>query len=125
MRMHGYYSERMVATSPSLADLAPIVGMHHERLDGSGYHRAARRPHPDAGARLVAVADAFAAMLQPRPHRAALDGGPGRRRAHRRDRGGPLRPRRRAAVLAEAGHAPGRRRHRPAGLSDREVEVLG
>ena len=65
VRMHGYYSERILATSPSLAPLAPLVGMHHERLDGSGYHRCCTAAGIPMGARLLAVADAFAAMLQP------------------------------------------------------------
>src|SRR4051794_37342562 len=52
-RMHGYYSERIVATSPSLA---PLVGLHHERLDGSGYHRCCTAVSIPMAARLVAVA---------------------------------------------------------------------
>ena len=76
-------------------------------------------------ARLVAVADAFAAMLQPRPHRPALsleqtvDAVTADTAAGRFDHDAA------AAVLAEAGHrATRRRRARPAGLSEREVEVL-
>ena len=40
MRLHAYRSERILAGSPALAPMAPLAGMHHERLDGSGYHRA-------------------------------------------------------------------------------------
>ena len=126
VRMHGYYSERIVATSPSLAPLAPLVGMHHERLDGSGYHRCCTAAGIPMGARLVGVADAFAAMLQPRPHRPALsveqavDALNADTAAGRFDHDAAV------AVLAEAGHrVPRPRRSRPAGLSDREVEVLG
>jgi HD-GYP domain-containing protein (c-di-GMP phosphodiesterase class II) len=39
VRMHPYYSERILATSASLAPMAAVVGLHHERLDRSGYHR--------------------------------------------------------------------------------------
>ena len=39
VRMHGYYFERILAASPSLDRIATMAGMHHERLDGSGYHR--------------------------------------------------------------------------------------
>jgi HD-GYP domain-containing protein (c-di-GMP phosphodiesterase class II) len=42
VRMHAYHSERILATSESLELVAPIAGMHHERLDGSGYHRNCR-----------------------------------------------------------------------------------
>ncbi len=40
VRLHAYRSERILAGSPALAPMAPLAGMHHERLDGSGYHRA-------------------------------------------------------------------------------------
>ena len=39
VRLHPYHSERILACSTELARLAPLVGRHHERLDGSGYHR--------------------------------------------------------------------------------------
>ena len=38
-RMHSYHSERILARSDALAPLARVAGMHHERLDGSGYFR--------------------------------------------------------------------------------------
>ena len=54
--MHPYHSERIVARAGCLAHLARIVGMHHERVDGSGYHRGSRgyrdpapRSHPRGG----------------------------------------------------------------------------
>ena len=43
-RLHAYLSERVLATSAALAPMATIAGMHHERLDGSGYHRGRRVP---------------------------------------------------------------------------------
>jgi HD-GYP domain-containing protein (c-di-GMP phosphodiesterase class II) len=126
VRMHGYYSERIVATSPSLAPLAPLVGMHHERLDGSGYHRSCTAAGIPTAARLVAVADAFAAMLQPRPHRPVLSVEQAVAALTADTALGRFDHDATAAVLAEAGHpAPRNRRSRPAGLSGREVEVLG
>jgi HD-GYP domain-containing protein (c-di-GMP phosphodiesterase class II) len=51
VRMHPYHSERILATSSALEPLAELAGMHHERLDGSGYHRGcAARDIPAAGA---------------------------------------------------------------------------
>ncbi len=41
VRTHPYRSERILGGCPALEDLAPVAGMHHERLDGSGYHRQA------------------------------------------------------------------------------------
>ena len=73
VRMHGYYSERILAGSPSLEPLSSLVGMHHERLDGSGYHRGVRAPPTSRSAPgSSSAADAFAAMVQDRPHRPAL-----------------------------------------------------
>ena len=42
VRMHPYHSERILATSSALEPMARAAGMHHERLDGSGYHRGCR-----------------------------------------------------------------------------------
>ncbi len=43
VRLHPYYTERVLARSEFLASLAHVAGAHHERLDGSGYHRGACR----------------------------------------------------------------------------------
>ena len=45
VRLHAYHTERVLSRSPFLAALAPIATFHHERLDGSGYHRGFRPPH--------------------------------------------------------------------------------
>jgi HD-GYP domain-containing protein (c-di-GMP phosphodiesterase class II) len=72
VRLHAYYSERVLARSPLLAALAPVASFHHERLDGSGYHRGTAVAELTPPARLLAAADAYHAMTEPRPHRAAL-----------------------------------------------------
>src|SRR5262249_49998603 len=41
VRLHPYYTERVLARSPRLAAVGRLGALHHERLDGSGYHRAA------------------------------------------------------------------------------------
>ena len=41
VRLHPYHTERVLSRSPFLSALAPVAGAHHERLDGSGYHRGA------------------------------------------------------------------------------------
>jgi HD-GYP domain-containing protein (c-di-GMP phosphodiesterase class II) len=71
VRLHPYHTERILSRSSALAPLARMAGMHHERTDGSGYHHAASGAQIPVGARLLAVADAFQAMTQPRPHRPA------------------------------------------------------
>ena len=71
VRLHPYHSERILSRSIALAPLAQLAGMHHERLDGSGYYRQATAASIPAGARLLAVADAYQAMIQRRAHRSS------------------------------------------------------
>jgi len=125
VRLHTYLTERILDQCPFLASLAPIAGAHHERLDGSGYHRGAAAAQLPDGSQLVAAADAYHAMTEARPHR------PPRSPAHaanqlRQDMDdGRYDATAVEAVLAAAGHeaarVPG---PRPAGLTEREVEVL-
>jgi HD-GYP domain-containing protein (c-di-GMP phosphodiesterase class II) len=66
VRMHGYYTERVLAKPAALARLGAIATHHHERCDGSGYHRAVRGDAISASAKILAAADAYRAMLEPR-----------------------------------------------------------
>jgi HD-GYP domain-containing protein (c-di-GMP phosphodiesterase class II) len=125
VRLHSYYTERVLERSPALARLAPLAGSHHERLDGSGYHRRATAAQLGAGARALAVADVFDAMTHDRPHRGALDARRARAELGAMVGAGRLDKRAADAVLEAAGAAPtGARQGHPAGLTDREVEVL-
>jgi HD-GYP domain-containing protein (c-di-GMP phosphodiesterase class II) len=125
VRMHPYHSERILATSHALEALAPIAGMHHERLDGSGYHRGSAVRDQPVSVRILAAADAFQAMTQNRPHRPRLPAAQAAQEVTREVRAGAFDAECAAAVLEAAGQARPRRRDlRPAGLSDREVEVL-
>jgi DNA-binding CsgD family transcriptional regulator len=126
VRLHGYHSERILAGSERLARLVPMVGMHHERLDGSGYHRGSRSADLPMPVRVLAAADAYQAMTQHRPHRPALAPEQAQLRLLDDARAGILDPDAVTAVLAAAGvDAVVARPEPPAGLSDREVEVLG
>ena len=125
VRMHGYFSERILASSPSLEPVSAIAGMHHERLDGSGYHRCCAGGVIPMTARLVAVADAFAAMTRDRPYRAAVPEEQAADELLAEARAGRFDHDATEAVVAEAGQrGRGGRPARPAGLSDREAEVL-
>jgi HD-GYP domain-containing protein (c-di-GMP phosphodiesterase class II) len=125
VRLHAYHSERILAGSRRLAPLAQLVGAHHERIDGSGYHRGARADELSLLARVLATADAYQAMTQPRPHRLALGPEQIEQELRADARRGRLDPDAVTAVLAAAGHdAPEVRREPPAGLTDRQVEVL-
>jgi HD-GYP domain-containing protein (c-di-GMP phosphodiesterase class II) len=123
VRMHSYHSERILATSGTLA---PLAGMHHERLDGSGYHRSCRARELAPAARVLAAADAFQAMTQERPHRPALTSDAASDELAREVRAGRLDGDAVGAVLEAAGQRRPRRPAdlRPAGLSEREVEVV-
>ena len=124
VRLHPYYTERVLSHTAALAPLAPIAGAHHERLDGTGYHRGSSAALLPPAARLLAAADAYQAMTQERPHRAALPPEVAARQLAAEADGGRLDGDAVRSVLAAAGHGFGRRRPWPAGLSEREVEVL-
>ena len=126
VRMHPYHSERILAGSSALEPMARIAGMHHERLDGSGYHRGCRGPDISMASRVLAAADAFQAMTQPRPHRAQLSPEQAGQELARESRTGKLDPDAVAAILEAAGQKRSRRRRdlRPGGLTEREIEVL-
>jgi putative nucleotidyltransferase with HDIG domain len=125
VRLHAYHGERILSRATVLADVATLASAHHERQDGSGYHRgsvAAQLPLP---ARVLAAADAYQATTQERPHRPAM--APADAARHLRAEAGAGRLDRSVVecVLEAAGHARSRvRAELPGGLSEREVEVL-
>src|SRR5204862_8146275 len=69
MRLHPYLTERMLKQSAALAPLGAIAVQHRERLDGSGYPRGLSGAGISRPARVLAAADAYQAMCEPRPHR--------------------------------------------------------
>ncbi len=123
VRLHPYYAERMLARVPSLGPAARIAGMHHERLDGSGYHRGAGAADLPVAARVLQAADVCQALGEERPHRPALTPGAAADELRREVREGRLDGAAVEAVVAGSGRRP-RRRGWPAGLTVREVEVL-
>jgi HD-GYP domain-containing protein (c-di-GMP phosphodiesterase class II) len=125
VRLHPYYTERILARTSMLAPLAVCAASHHERLDGSGYHRGVAASQLALEARLLAAADVYDAMRHERPYRPALD--PAQARAELRAEVGDGRLDQRAvnALLEAVGDRPVHVREAwPAGLSDRETEVL-
>ena len=125
VRLHAYHSERVLSRAPSLADVAAIAGSHHERLDGSGYHRGAQGAALTASARILAAADVYQALTEQRPHRAAFPGDRAVAEIEREVAAGRLEHEAAAAVCAAAGgELPKRPASSPAGLTDREVEIL-
>jgi HD-GYP domain-containing protein (c-di-GMP phosphodiesterase class II) len=125
VRLHPYYTERVLTRPTALARLGQLASTHHERLDGGGYHRAVPGSVLSTQARILAAADGYRARIEDRPHRPAMP--PGKAAASLREevQGGRLEGDAVDAVLAAAGHGGGRRRRsRVGGLTDREAEVL-
>jgi HD-GYP domain-containing protein (c-di-GMP phosphodiesterase class II) len=69
---HPYLTDKMLARIPALARSREIAARHHERLDGSGYPRGMTAASLTPADRLLAAADVYHAMTEPRPHRPAL-----------------------------------------------------
>jgi HD-GYP domain-containing protein (c-di-GMP phosphodiesterase class II) len=123
--LHPYLTDKMLARVAALSASREIAARHHERLDGSGYPRgltAASLTFPD---RILAAADVYHAMTEPRPHRPALDDAETAATALRAEvRSGRLDGDAVNGVLRAAGHRAPARREGPGGLTVREVEVL-
>ena len=101
-----------------------MATFHHERLDGSGYHRGAAAATLTRPARLLAAADAYHAMTEPRPHRQALSKGQAAGILSQEARAGRVDADAVTAVLEASGQRVPRI-NRPAGLTEREAEVVG
>jgi HD-GYP domain-containing protein (c-di-GMP phosphodiesterase class II) len=125
VRLHPYYTERIVARPKALAQLGALAALHHERLDGSGYFRALPASGLSPAARLLAAADVYHAMTEPRPHRVPLEPEAAASALKQEVRNGRIDSDAANAVLAAAGHRVQPVRHeRVAGLTEREIEVL-
>ena len=124
VRLHAYHSERVLDVAPGLRPLARLAGSHGERGDGSGYHRGSKSAELPLTTRLLVAADCYQAMREPRAYRPALSAEAAAAELGRDVAAGRLAPEAANAVLVAAGQ-PGRRVTRPAGLSERECQVLG
>jgi HD-GYP domain-containing protein (c-di-GMP phosphodiesterase class II) len=124
VRLHPYLTERMLASSDALASVAAIAVQHHERLDGSGYPRGLSGDGLTPAGRILAAADAYHAMTEPRPHRDALAAEDAAAELRSGVRQALFDGRAVEAVLSAAGHPAKRRREWPGGLTGREIEVL-
>lgn len=125
LRAASYFTERVLARPQALARLGVIAGLAHERMDGSGYHRGVSGQAIPLPGRILAAACAFRELVEPRAHRPArpLKEATGLIRAE--IAAGRLDQSAADAVLAAAGAGTRRRVAGPAGLTQREIEVLG
>ncbi len=121
LRLHPYYSERLLAHIPSWGDIAAVAAAHHERQDGSGYPDGLAGDSLGRSARVLAIADAFDERTRGAPGRPAQE--PEEALAALRSESGwdadCL-----AALAAVASTSATPPSAWPAGLTDREVEIL-
>ena len=129
VELHPMLTEQMLRRSPALAELNPVACTHHERCDGSGYHKRMRADTGNLGACVLAATEVYVGMTTERADRLAHSPEGAAIELRRLELEGSIEPRASRAVLVAAGHgAPrsnaGKRQQNPGGLSRREVEVL-
>jgi putative nucleotidyltransferase with HDIG domain len=72
VKAHATIGANLLSNVPMLERVRPIVLSHHERYDGTGYPSGLKEDQIPLAAQIVAVADAYQAMTEARPYRAAL-----------------------------------------------------
>jgi HD-GYP domain-containing protein (c-di-GMP phosphodiesterase class II) len=126
-RLHGYHTERLLARVPGLSELAETAAYVNERIDGSGYHRGLAGKLISPSARVLATANAWCAMTEPRAHRPAHSSAEAGELLREQARAGRLAPEVVDAVLDAVGEREGTgdtSTDPPGGLTVREIEVL-
>jgi HD-GYP domain-containing protein (c-di-GMP phosphodiesterase class II) len=123
VRLHAYQTERCLARARSLSEIAKLAGSHHERLDQSGYPKATAARDISRPSRLLAAADVYQALLEPRAHRPAFSTAQASDLLVKEAKATRLDPLLVDAVLSASGQSHKRAVQAPA-LSDREIEVL-
>lgn len=73
VRRHPVIGERILSAAPALARAAKLVRSSHEHFDGSGYPDGLAGAGIPLGSRIIAVCDAYSAMVTGRPYRSARD----------------------------------------------------
>jgi HD-GYP domain-containing protein (c-di-GMP phosphodiesterase class II)/DNA-binding CsgD family transcriptional regulator len=128
IELHPMLTEQMLDRSPTLADLNPVAAAHHEKADGSGYHKGLRADATDRAARVLAAADIYVGLTTERADRPAFSADHAANELRELVARGALEKDTADAVLAAAGHHESRASipgiQRPGGLTRREVDVL-
>src|SRR5207245_1568264 len=66
VRLHPHHTQRILSLATPLREMASVAGLHHERLDGSGYHRGLRGNALPQAARVLATAEVYQSMREER-----------------------------------------------------------
>jgi HD-GYP domain-containing protein (c-di-GMP phosphodiesterase class II) len=129
VELHAMLTEQMLRRSPALAVLNPVAAAHHEKADGSGYHKRLRNDAVGALPCVLSAADIYVGLTAERADRPAFSADDAAAELRRLATEGVLENRATQAVLTAAGHddpraAASRRGRHAGGLSGREVQVL-
>ncbi|MEO9177245.1 MAG: HD domain-containing phosphohydrolase, partial [Gaiellales bacterium] len=129
VELHPLLTEQMLRRSPALAVLNRAAAAHHEKCDGSGYHRRVQADPDDLGACVLAATEIYVGLTTERADRLPFSPTDAAAELRRLESAGVLEPRASRAVLVAAGHgepraASGKRLPQPGGLTRREVDVL-
>jgi HD-GYP domain-containing protein (c-di-GMP phosphodiesterase class II) len=126
IRLHPYYGQRILSRVPMMAEIEAVAGAHHENMDGTGYFRGLKGREIPVGARIIAVANRLDELTHDAPGKPAVALADALE-VLRAESGSQLDPdivlALRSSLLGEHDPDPTPRQW-PAGLTDREVEVL-
>jgi HD-GYP domain-containing protein (c-di-GMP phosphodiesterase class II) len=129
VELHPLLTEQMLRRSPALATLSPVAAAHHEKCDGSGYHKRVQADTGDLGGCVLAATEVYAGLTTERADRPPFSPTDAAAELRELESQGVLEPRASRAVLVAAGHGEpppnaGKRQSNPGGLTRREVDVL-
>jgi HD-GYP domain-containing protein (c-di-GMP phosphodiesterase class II)/DNA-binding CsgD family transcriptional regulator len=129
VELHPMLTEQMLRRSPALALLNTVACAHHEKCDGSGYHKRVPADADDLGACVLAATEIYVGLTAERADRQPFSPDDAAAELRRLESQGVLEPRASRAVLVAAGHGEprtpsGKRPVNPGGLTRREVDVL-
>src|SRR3954462_6549933 len=129
VELHPMLTEQMLRRSPALARLNTVACAHHEKCDGSGYHKRVPADADDLGACVLAATEIYVGLTAERADRQPFSPDDAAAELPRLESQGVLEPRASRAVLVAAGHGEprgpsGKRLVNPGGLTRREVDVL-
>jgi HD-GYP domain-containing protein (c-di-GMP phosphodiesterase class II) len=129
VELHPMLTEQMLRRTPALAALNPVAAAHHEKANGSGYHKRVKSEAVSTCGQILATTDIYVGLTTDRADRPAFSNDSAAAEVRRMVVTGVLDQRTTNAVLEAAGHGAqnGLTSARPKnvhGLTAREVEVL-
>lgn len=126
VELHPLLGEQILRRCSGLSPVTVLAGQHHERLDGSGYSKGASAVTLSLAARVLAAADRYVDLTSDRAYRPALSATQAAAELRTRAADGRLDTDAVEAVLSASGQAGAvsAKRSYPAGLTEREVDVL-